>query len=262
MLMPAIQTGYADSAECKTLTEKVYRALRHDIVIGVHAPRARLRVEHLKERYGASAGTLREALALLLSDSLVVAEGQRGFSVAPISMDDFADITATRVLLECEALKQSIEHGDDVWASEVAASHYLLGVVEKQLGENGEASFDRWESRNAAFHAALIAACPSQWLRRFLAVLYRQSERYRRIALRRTPRSQDIRAEHAALAEAALARDGEAAAEILGAHIGATLEAVRRLPAALFDGQGGAPRARAARPRKPVGGRKKRARAV
>jgi DNA-binding GntR family transcriptional regulator len=63
--------------------ERAYLALRQDIVSGTLAPGARLRVEHLKDHYEVGAGTLREALALLLSDALVVAEGQRGFASRP-----------------------------------------------------------------------------------------------------------------------------------------------------------------------------------
>jgi DNA-binding GntR family transcriptional regulator len=40
-------------------------------------------VEHLKDHYEVGAGTLREALALLLSDALVVAEGSAAFASRP-----------------------------------------------------------------------------------------------------------------------------------------------------------------------------------
>lgn len=47
-------------------------------------PGEKLRVDHLKDRYNVGAGTLREALSLLLSDALVVSEGQRDFHEALI----------------------------------------------------------------------------------------------------------------------------------------------------------------------------------
>jgi len=83
----------------KTLVESAYRALRRDIIEGRLAPGEKLRVEHLKDDYGVGAGTLREALSLLISDALVVSQGQRGFRVAPVSIEDFEDITRTRVML-------------------------------------------------------------------------------------------------------------------------------------------------------------------
>ena len=84
-----------DSVEPKTLVEGAYQRLRRDIIEGVHAPGEKLRVEHLKDQYEVGAGTLREALLLLVTDALVVAQGQRGFRVAPISIADFEDIPAS-----------------------------------------------------------------------------------------------------------------------------------------------------------------------
>src|SRR5574337_1138125 len=106
----------ATSQEPKTLVEASYLRLRRDIIEGVRQPGEKLRVEHLKDEYQVGAGTLREALQLLITDALVVAQGQRGFRVAPISLADFEDITRTRVLLETEALRQarSEEHTSEL----------------------------------------------------------------------------------------------------------------------------------------------------
>jgi len=70
----------------RTLVERAYLSLRHDIVCGKLVGGERLRVEHLKDQYEVGAGTLREALSLLVSDALVTSEGQRGFRVASISI--------------------------------------------------------------------------------------------------------------------------------------------------------------------------------
>lgn len=122
MLQDLFQTAHAagpaprsDEPEPRTLTERAYRALRHDIVCGDLQPGQRLRVEHLKDHYGVGAGTLREALALLVSDALVTVEGQRGYRVSAVSLDDLCDLTDTRVRLETEALRQSIRLGDAGW---------------------------------------------------------------------------------------------------------------------------------------------------
>ncbi|MCF8168592.1 MAG: GntR family transcriptional regulator, partial [Rhodoferax sp.] len=96
----------------RTLAEGAYLSLRRDVVCGKLAPGEKLRVEHLKDQYQVGSSTLREALSLLVSDALVTVEGQRGFRVAPISMADLEDVTNTRVMLETEALRQSIRRGD------------------------------------------------------------------------------------------------------------------------------------------------------
>src|SRR5262245_43816804 len=152
----------AEAQEPKTLVEAAYLRLRRDIIEGVRHPGEKLRVEHLKDEYEVGAGTLREALQLLITDALVVAQGQRGFRVAPISLADFEDITRTRVLLETEALRQAIAVGDDVWEAGVLAAFHRLSRAEEKLGAFYEAR-QEWEGRNPAFHQALTAACPSRW---------------------------------------------------------------------------------------------------
>lgn len=217
------------TAEPKTLVESAYRALRKDIIEGNLGPGEKLRVEHLKDNYGVGAGTLREALSLLISDALVVSQGQRGFRVAPVSLEDFEDITRTRVMLECEALRQSIRMGDDAWEADlVAAFHRLAKAEEKRIGS---AVREEWEERNRIFHEVLIAACPSRWLKHFLAILYHQAERYRRLSLYLRPIPRDIHTEHEALLQAAIGRDADRAAEILAEHIQLTFRSVQAIPA-------------------------------
>ena len=72
---------------------EVLRNIREDIVSGVFQPNDRLKFEDLRDRYDASIGTLREALLHLLSEGFVRSEVNRGFTVAPVSLADFADIT-------------------------------------------------------------------------------------------------------------------------------------------------------------------------
>ena len=47
------------AAPSRTLIERAYAQLRNDIIEGRLLPGDKLRVEHLKERYGVGAGTLR-----------------------------------------------------------------------------------------------------------------------------------------------------------------------------------------------------------
>lgn len=219
-------TGEAPSVP-RTQVERAYLALRHDIVQGCLTPGEKLRVEHLKDRYEVGAGTLREALSLLVSDALVTAEGQRGFRVATASLADLEDVTQVRVMLETEALRQSIRHGDARWEAELTAAYEALAAVELA----GERPFPpAWEGLNHHFHEALIAAHPSGWTRHFLGILHRHAARYRHAALRlaaapHPPR--DVHAEHEALYRAALQRREARAALVLEDHIRATLDVLR-----------------------------------
>lgn len=231
-----------DKAEPKTLVEGAYLALRNDIINGVHSPSSKLKVEHLKDVYQVSGGTLREALALLVADSLVYAEGQKGFFVSPMSLKDFKEITQLRVLLELQALKQSIENGDDKWEADVMAAYHRLALAEKKLAlediEQRNAQFSLWEERNAEFHAALVAGCESRWLLQFIGILYHQSERYRFLGIQYgTNLKRDLHAEHEALKDAALSRNIPLCSDILAEHISITYELFKKLPEDVFSGK-------------------------
>lgn len=226
--------GSVTNGESLTLAETAYRKLRQDIIEGVHKPGTKLRVEHLKDNYDVGAGTLREALQLLLNDGLVVAQGHRGFTVAPMSAQDFQDITRTRVMIETEALRQAIALGDDQWEAEVMGAFHMLSRAESRLGEETVETRTEWERKNRLFHDTLISACPSRWLKQFQHLLYMQSERYRRLILSEKPIPRDVHAEHEEILNATLNRDPELATQILAEHINRSLIAVQKLPKERF----------------------------
>ncbi len=211
----------------RTLVESAFAALKHDILTGALKPGERLRTRYLRERYGLGASTMREALTRLLGESLVTAEGQRGFRVAPISLDDFNDLSEVRKMIETAALEQSIARGDEEWEGRVVAAFHRLSKVEERLPIDPVGNFQAYEERNQEFHLALLSSCPSSWLHRLYDLLYHQSERYRRIALSNKPPPRDLHAEHKAIFDAALARDIERAKRCSIDHIDRTVEVLR-----------------------------------
>ena len=222
----AYQAPQADAP--RTLAERAYLGLRHDIVSGKLVPGERLRVEHLKDQYQVGAGTLREALSLLLSDALVTAEGQRGFRVAPISLADLEDVTNTRVLIETEALRQSIRHGDARWEADLVGAFHLMTQAETRPDGIDP---DAFEQCNKAFHEALIAGHPSPWSKYLIGILYRHAERYRNINLRLTAvhaAQRDVHREHEEIFRAAINRQEARAALALESHVRLTVDVVKR----------------------------------
>ena len=219
----------SDEAKGGTLIARAYNELKADIIRGRLSPHEKLRVEHLKRDYGVSGGTLREALTMLMADRLVEAEGQRGFRVKAISPEELIDLNRIRVLLEKEASRQAVEHGDEAWEASVVTAFHLLTKTTRAFAENpsDQAMFDQWEERHRAFHLALIAASPSEWLRYFLAMAYQQYERYRHLFLevaKATYKGRDPQAEHAAIVDAVLMRDGDRAASLIEQHINLSIE--------------------------------------
>lgn len=203
-----------------TLTEQLYNQLRRDIVLGDLKPGARLKLEALSGEYKASVNTLRETLSRLASDGLVIAEGQRGFTVPPVSVEDLRDITEMRALLECHALTESIANADLEWEAGVVAAYHKLSRIEAVVEDDPERYGADWERYNQEFHAALISRCGSRWLKLFHKAMYDHSQRYRMLSLtlKPFPRAQSA-LEHKALHDAALARDADGAVAALRQHI-------------------------------------------
>jgi len=203
----------------RSLTEAVFSHLRQDILTCRLAPNSRLKIGVLCERFGASLGAVREALSRLSSEGLVVSAPQRGYRVAPISPEDFADLTRTRIKIEGMALRDSIAHGDIAWEGNVvAALHQMSRLNVTDPGSNMRINED-WAAAHADFHHALISACSSAWLLRLRQSLFDHSERYRLVALPYAASRRNLEGEHEALAEASVQRNTQRASRILTRHI-------------------------------------------
>ncbi len=197
--------------------ESAYRRVRADIIFGRLAPGQRLRLERLKEDYGVGVSTLREILNRLQSERLVVAEGQKGFAVAPVSAVNLKEIAALRQLLECRALEQSFRAGDVEWEGDVVAAHHRLARMEERMAEGDRSEAELWKQYDWQFHQALIAACGSRMLIANHAAVFDKYLRYQMIAL--SYRGDVASREHAELLDCALRRDAARACKVLTRHV-------------------------------------------
>src|SRR5215207_1212193 len=116
-----------------SIADRAYDRIRADIVFGRLSPGTRLRLDRLAHGYGASVSTLREILSRLSSEGLVLAEGQRGFAVTPVSSSGFEEVAAMRLLLENHAIPLSFAAGDLEWESRVVAAHHKLAFMERRM---------------------------------------------------------------------------------------------------------------------------------
>lgn len=208
-----------DTNGSRTLIEQTYATLRDAIIEGRLAPGSKLRIEHLRVAHQVGAGTLREALTRLVSDALVSAEGQRGFRVAPIAIEELEDITRLRVHIETEALRLSIRHGDAAWRAALTAAYEALSAEERPIAPGRRR---QWEVLNLRFHEALLSGHASPWTLHVLRLLSRHSERYRSYAMGLPGSERDVHAEHREIYELAIAGLEARAALALEAHIWAT----------------------------------------
>ncbi len=221
----------ADQASASTTDETIsadaFRLLRSDIISGALEAGSRLRFIELQARYGIGTGPLREALSRLAADRLVLQEVNRGFRVPPISLEDFSDIAALRVDLECKAIESSFANGGESWEEGVVLAHHRLRRLGRaEAAPEGDAVPEEWEARHRGFHNALIAACGSPWTLHFCVVLHDQFDRYRRLAGRDPQVQMRLSQQHEELLDAAISRDPIRASKVLADHIQLTAIAV------------------------------------
>lgn len=215
----------------RTLAEKVYRKLRAEILDGRLEAGQKLKLGALAKECAVGMSTLREALARLQGDILVVSEGQRGFWVAPLPMDEIDDVSRVRAMLETEALSASIAKGGSVWERRVRDAFADLSQFEESLpeppGKRSIAMLDEWEERNHAFHFALISGSGSPNLTRLCEQLYQQSERYRRASRMVSGGRRNVHEEHVAIFRAAIERQTLKACRLAEEHILRTAQEIR-----------------------------------
>jgi DNA-binding GntR family transcriptional regulator len=201
----------------ETSGETAYRRIRSDILFGRLPPGQKLKLDRLKQDYGVSVSTLREILSRLASERLVLAEGQRGFDVTPVSVEDLKEIAALRELLETHALVESFALGDVEWEASVVASHHKLALMEERMKAGDRSDTETWKRYDWLFHQALISACGSRELMETHGSVFDKYLRYQMIAL--SYRGDVAAKEHRQLLECALKRDAAKACKILRTHI-------------------------------------------
>ncbi len=210
-----------------TLGEEAYWLLRRDILSGRLAPGTKLQFRSLAHHYGVGIAPLREALSKLASVRLVSFEGQRGFAVAPVSREELHDVCTLWTELSVAAMRIAIRKGDADWEADILASVHRLSRTPLPASPDDYEAIERWEYLHAAFHMSLISACGSPWRTHFCGLMSDQFERYRRVILLRMatsePTARRVDEEHRNIAEAAVARDEERAAQLLAAHFEGSL---------------------------------------
>src|SRR5438128_5957079 len=86
------------------LSEKVYRALKRDIIRGVHPAGEPLTGKELARRYKASRTPVREAALRLQEERLLRIVPNRVYFVSPFTLQELNDVYEYRTAVECAAV--------------------------------------------------------------------------------------------------------------------------------------------------------------
>jgi Transcriptional regulators len=214
--MHVVANGFIDDGR-NTIASQLVDRLREAIVSGQFAPGSKINLQKARALFQVSLSPLREALARLISDGLVIFEDNRGYRVAPMSLADLEEITSLRLEFELFALREAIRLGDTTWEGDVVRALHRLNKEERNA--DNPATLEAWEQIHRQFHLTLISGCKKPHLMHFCSVLLNLNDRYRRTFLRATSGDRNVAFEHSEIAHAAVARDAEFASQRLHDHI-------------------------------------------
>lgn len=210
-----------------TIAGQIEAQLRHDILHGVLVPGARLNLDNLRSSMGVGLSPLREAVTRLVTEGLIEAEAQRGYTVAPISVANLDEVCALRLELEPYALRKSIANGGLEWEGAVMGALHRVNRTDRIPRD--PVSLANWEAANNAFHLTLIERCDMPLLIKMYKSLVSMNDRYRHIYLKAVAVQRDVIDEHTAIALAAVERRADDAAALLARHIERSTNNLRRL---------------------------------
>src|SRR5258708_13373426 len=168
----------ASPENAQTLNASVLMQMRSDIIACRLAPNERLRVETLRERYRMGTSPIREALMRLEGEGLVELEQNKGFRVSEVSQENLADLMATRIEIECIALRWSLEKGGVDWEADLLSAFHRLSRQTKIDPAAPDVISEAWWKAHTDFHTALVAACGAPTLLTIRSRLFEEADPY------------------------------------------------------------------------------------
>ena len=193
--------------------------LRSAIVDGRLPPGTALRQQEIAGLFGVSRMPVREALRQLEAQSLLQVVMHKGAVVAPLIGEDAVDTYALRVLLESEALRQSIPLLE---ADDIARAR---GYIQELENETRHAEIGRL---TRLFHMTLYSKAHNQKLLRMIEIELNEEERFLRFHLSSMGLGKLTQDDHNALVNAASDKRVEEAVKVLEEHLNNGARAIRK----------------------------------
>lgn len=199
--------------DAQKIATRVHRRLRDDIISLALAPGAVVSEKELAQNYQTGRTPIREALLRLADEGLV--------EIVPKSGTRVTLIPAAR-LPEAIIVRKALETITTRAAASTASTSDLMGlrvILQRQLEAAQAADEAAFHAADEAFHAeiARMAGYPGIWS--LVQQVKTQVDRYRLLTLPQEGRMARVRRDHAAILDGLEARDPDAAAAAMEAHI-------------------------------------------
>lgn len=189
-----------------TLSDEVYESVKALIMDHAIAPGGRVTIDAVSRQLDVSPTPVREALARLEADGLVVKRPMAGYTttalLTPAEVDDLFEV---RLLLECAAAARAAQSASD-------AEFPALPAPTSDPGYAGHAAFT---AADAAFHDAVAAAAGNAMLHDAITRLHSHLHIHRLSF----PGAASTQTEHDAIVAAIRAGDPAEAADAMRRHL-------------------------------------------
>ncbi|MFJ8748766.1 GntR family transcriptional regulator [Streptomyces sp. NPDC102441] len=184
----------------------------------------------LARKLGVSRGPLREALRILQREGFVQQESQHRARVTTFSDEDLDELYAMRIGLEALAIGIAVPRMSEEHLERIDR----LLVEMEETARTGDV--EQWECPHAKFHRALVHPSGPR-MERELALLSDHATRYRLAFVTWNPFEWQAGTseQHRKIADAVKARDPDAAAQTLAAHLGRTALVVLSIASPTFE---------------------------
>jgi DNA-binding GntR family transcriptional regulator len=200
------------------LGDEVYSAIFSRIMALEIAPGAKISVDALARQLGVSQTPIREALARLDSEGLVVKTHLVGYSAAPqLSASQFSDLYELRLLLEPFAAAKAAQLMPD---AAIVQLEELCAEMGSLAHDEGLGAYAQFAQLDMALHDQIMASTGNRLVVEALARLHTHVHLFRLVFNARV--TTDALAEHARVVMAIRARDGMGAQAAMQAHIEAS----------------------------------------
>lgn len=178
-----------------------------------------LRQQDLADLFGVSRMPVREALRQLEAQELLSVTTHKGAVVAPLIQGDATETYELRILLESEAMRQSVPL---LTSTDHALAASFIEALETQH------DYSEIGRLNRLFHMALYSKAPNQRLLRLVEGGLNEEERFLRFNLEAMGLGKLSQEDHRAMLRAVIERDVELSVKLLTQHLNRGVEVITR----------------------------------
>ena len=191
---------------------EVLAELRRVIASGQVPPGSAIPLDDVAAFFGVSLIPVREALKTLLGEGLLDHQPRLGYRVTALSQAELDELYVVRGALEAAALEAAVAQSTPADHERAAAIHVQLG----QAVDDGDPVAFQRASRE--FHEALLAPCRMPRLLHMLDIAWNLTEPAQTMMRVTEDERVQMRADHEAMLDAFVSRDGERMRDMALAH--------------------------------------------